>query len=65
MKILLSYAGYQPREVIGGRAVGGFRLFNLLEPIPGHPKGSTVSEITLKQLGIEMPMQSEECKSQN
>ena len=34
---------------------GPISLFNLLVSIPGHSKGSTVSEDTLRKAGIEIP----------
>ena len=30
-------------------------LWNLLEPVPGHPVGSTVSRRTLERLGFALP----------
>ncbi len=30
-------------------------LFNLTEDIPGHPKDSTVSEMTLSRVGFRLP----------
>jgi hypothetical protein len=33
----------------------GFWLYNLTRDIPGHPSGSTVSEMTLRTKGYRLP----------
>ena len=40
---------------MGDAEVGWIELWDLLEDIPDHPKGSTVSEGTLRKLGFAIP----------
>lgn len=44
-----SYFWIGTQEVPWGKSI---ELYNLTKNVPGHPKGSTVSEETLKELGI-------------
>jgi hypothetical protein len=51
---------HPPRAVYKGTQQGfgkrpSFRLYNLLDDIPGHNAGSTVSEHTLRAAGIPLP----------
>lgn len=50
-KAKLSYKGFQE----GTEKTPGFHLWDLEQGIPGHPKGSTISSITLKNEGYEVP----------
>ncbi len=47
----IDYVGYQA----GFGRVPGQHLYNLKIDLPGHPKGSTVSERTLRELGYKLP----------
>lgn len=47
----VEYKGFQP----GFEDKPGFHLYNLTEDIPGHTKGSTVSEKTLRAAGYTPP----------
>lgn len=49
----MEYQGYQAGNP-GGK-LPGFHLYTLLEDIPGHNKGSTISEHTLRNLGYAVP----------
>ena len=42
-------------EQEGFRLRPAFALFNLTADIPGHPEGSTVSDVTLTELGYALP----------
>lgn len=43
--------------------IPAFSLYNLTADIPGHPAGSTVSDITLRELGYSLPELSPEYAS--
>ena len=45
------YVGVQP----GCGVMPDFALFNLTADLPGHPRGSTVSEQTLRSAGYDVP----------
>lgn len=39
----------------GCGVIPSFRIYNLTEPLDGHCAGSTVSEMTLLELGLALP----------
>ncbi len=48
-----TYLGWQ--KTLNG---AGFELYNLTADVEGHPKGSTVSARTLRDLGYRLPPRS-------
>ena len=61
MKVVpLTYCGYQE----GFGRIPGVHLYNLVSEIPGHPRGSTVSEMTLIAGGYEIPENLPKTKNQ-
>lgn len=53
-----SEAMIAPAVYVGTQRVDGkdaFTLWTLTADIPGHPAGSTVSDVTLRKLGYEVP----------
>lgn len=52
MSIRATFCGIQP----GFRHLPAIELWNLVDDIPGHPAGSTVSRRTIEAVGILTPV---------